>query len=332
MVISLEGKRILYFAPKFFGYELEIAGELSNRGAELDILPDRIFDSPFMTAVTKLRRDWVIPAANRIYREKINAFARTKYDMVFVVNGQTLSKELLHELRLQYPTAQFILYMWDAIKNRRSAIDNLEFFDACFTFDREDASKFSMQFRPLFFSKGFERNALDTEEYDVSFVGTAHTDRYAVVRAVSEQLPVTLKSYWYLFLQAPWVYYYYRLTNPAYKGAIKSDFQFQPVAKAELQKVFFSSRTILDIEHPNQTGLTMRTFETLGSAKKLITTNVKINEYDFFSSENICVIDRQRPTIPASFFTSAYAPLSTDLYRKYSLKGWLDEILSHCLQ
>lgn len=331
-MIFLQGKCILYFAPKFFGYESDIAQELSRRGAELDILPDRLFDSPFMTAVTKLRRDWVIPAVNRVYRQKIKAFARTKYDMVFVVNGQTLSKEILHELRYQYPTAQFVLYMWDAIKNRQSAIDNLEFFDVCFTFDREDAEQFSMRFRPLFFSKGFERNAEDSEGYDVSFVGTAHTDRYEVVKAVSEQLPATIKPYWYLFLQAPWVFYYYKLTNPAYKWAKKSDFQFKPIAKAELQRVFFTSRIILDIEHPNQTGLTMRTFEALGSAKKLITTNSKVREYDFFSPENICVIDRHKPIIPASFFSSSYVPLPSAVYRKYSLEGWLDEILLYCIK
>jgi len=330
-VISLKGKHILYFAPKFFGYEADIAQELLRRGALLDILPDRIFDSPLMTAVTKLKRNWVIFFANRIYRKKIKAFARTNYDMLFVVNGQTLSKEILDELRVQHPKAEFVLYMWDSIKNRPSAIENLNCFDVCFTFDPEDAEQFAMRFRPLFFSKGFERNGEVDNQYDVSFVGTAHSDRYEVVKAVSMQLPATIKPYWYLFLQAPWVYYYYKLTNASFKYAKKNDFQFKPIGKVELQRIFFSSRIILDIEHPKQTGLTMRTFETLGNAKKLITTNSKVHEYDFFSAENICVIDRYNPIVPSSFFISNYVSLPPAIYQKYSLEGWLDEILSYCL-
>ncbi|MGI9316194.1 MAG: capsular biosynthesis protein CpsH, partial [bacterium] len=146
-------------------------------------------------------------------------------------------------------------------------------------------------------------------------------------KAVFKQLPEKARKYNYLFLQAPWVYYYYKLTNPSYKGALRSEFRFTPVPKAEVQRVFYSSRSILDIEHPNQSGLTMRTFETLGCAKKLITTNSKVSQYDFYMPENISIIERHNPVIPDNFFSTNYKPLSPSLYQKYSLEGWLDEIL-----
>lgn len=329
-MVSLQGKRVLYFAPKFFGYDSVIAEEFIRRGALLDMLPDRVFDSPLMTGVTKLRRNWVIPAANKFYRDKIGGFARKHYDMVFVVNGQTLSKEILQELRVQYPAATFVLYMWDAIKNRRSAIDNLNCFDACFTFDLEDAEYYKMIFRPLFFSKGFEKKSTNAYLYNISFVGTAHTDRYKLVKSVTSQLPAEIKHYWYLYLQAPWVFYYYKLVNPAYQQAQRSEFIFHPLTNEDVQNIFFASQSILDVEHPGQKGLTIRTIETLGSSKKLITTNEKIREYDFFSAENICVIDRKKPVITRDFFASDYSPVPPDIYRKYSLAGWLDEILLHC--
>jgi hypothetical protein len=329
-VISLQGKRVLYFAPKFFGYDSVIAEEFIRRGALLDMLPDRVFDSPLMTGITKLRRNWVIPAANKFYRNKIECFARERYDMVFVVNGQTLSKEILQELRIQYPSATFVLYMWDAIKNRQSTIDNLDCFDACFTFDMEDSEHYKMIFRPLFFSKGFEKQSANSYLYNISFVGTAHTDRYKLVKSVTSNLPSGIKHYWYLYLQAPWVFYYYKLVNPAYQSARRSEFMFKPILKEEVQNIFFTSQAILDIEHPGQKGLTIRTIETLGSSKKLITTNEKIREYDFFSADNICVIDRKKPLIAKNFFSTDYSSVTPNIYRKYSLAGWLDEILSHC--
>lgn len=329
-MVSLQGKRVLYFAPKFFGYDSVIAEEFIRRGALLDMLPDRVFDSPLMTGVTKLRRNWVIPAANKFYRDKIEGFAREHYDIVFVISGQTLSKQILQELRVQYPSATFVLYMWDAIKNRPSAIDNVDSFDACFTFDLDDANHYGMIFRPLFFSKGFEKKSEDAFLYNVSFVGTAHTDRYKLVKSVTSCLPARTKYFWYLYLQAPWVFYYYKMVNPAYNQAQHSEFMFQPLAKEEVQNVFCASQAVLDIEHPGQKGLTIRTIETLGSSKKLITTNEKIREYDFFSADNICVIDRKKPMITKKFFSMAYSPVTLDVYQKYSLAGWLDEILLHC--
>lgn len=52
-------------APRFFGYEKEIEDQLISRGAEVDFVLDRPFDTPFMKAITKVRREWVIGSADR---------------------------------------------------------------------------------------------------------------------------------------------------------------------------------------------------------------------------------------------------------------------------
>lgn len=75
-----------------------------------------------------------------------------------------------------------------------------------------------------------------------------------------------------------------------------------------------------------QNGLTMRTIEALGSFKKLVTTNREIMDYDFYSANNVCVMDRKNPRVPKSFFASDYSTIAQDTYYKYSLEGWLDEI------
>jgi spore maturation protein CgeB len=154
-----------------------------------------------------------------------------------------------------------------------------------------------------------------------------HSDRYEVISQLQRQLNDDINSYWYLYLQAPWVYWAYRAVKPAMRHAQKKDFQFEPVEKAKVQEIFARSQAIVDIEHPGQRGLTMRTFETMGSNKKLITTNMNVLEYDFFREENICVIGRKNPRIPASFWDTSYQPLLPEIYQKYSLAGWLNEVL-----
>lgn len=325
---SLANKKVLYVAPRFFGYESEIKDELVRRGAEVDFLLDRPFDSPFLKAITRLRRKWVIGAADRYYQTELKKLGSKDYDLIFVVSGQTLSRETLASWREMFPKAEFLLYMWDSFANRQWAIANLEYFDHKFSFDRNDSEKFGLHFRPLFFSPGFEVEQKKAPELDISFIGTAHSDRYSVVSKVNEVVGSNLRKYWYLYLQAKWVYWAYLLINRTFRGAKLSDFSFQPLTKENVQEIFTSSKAILDIEHPKQTGLTMRTLETFGARKKLVTTNQNVKQYDFYLPENICVIDRNSPSIPPSFFQTPYRAVSAEIYQRYRLEGWMDEMLA----
>jgi hypothetical protein len=326
--MDIAGKTVLFIAPKFFGYEGDIHDELVRRGATVDMLLDRPFNTPLMTALTRFARRLVVPFVDRLYFRQLADFKRADYDLIFVVNGQTLSSKVLAHLKARYPRAQFVLYMWDSVRNRASALGHLRWFDRVFTFDRQDSLNHPMQLRPLFFSKGFETADSEGASYEVSFIGTAHTDRARVVAAIDASLPTSAKRFWYLYLQAPWVFYLRKLISANFRSARKEQFRFTPLDKAEVQRVLAGSRVILDIEHPQQIGLTMRTLETFGAAKKLATTNAEIRLYEFYNPANICVLDRHAARIPAAFLSAPYEHPSAELYHKYSLAGWMDEILS----
>lgn len=326
MKYSLQGKKVLYIAPRFFSYENEIRDELIRRGAQVDFLLDRPFDTPLLKAITRVSRELVIGAADRFYETQLESLKQQDYDYVFVINGQTLSSVTLERWHRYYPRATFILYMWDSFGNRRWAIDNLKYFNVKLTFDREDAKKHGINFRPLFFTSGFEAPSQSAIEWDISFIGTAHTDRYAIASKVAAALDKKAKAYLYLFLQASWVYWLYKLTNRSFRSAKFTDFKFLPLTKGQVQAVFNASGCILDIEHPNQTGLTMRTLETLGARKKLVTTNQSVRHYDFFDENNICIVDRTDPVIPDKFLTTPYRDIDGDIYHSYRLEGWMDEI------
>lgn len=330
MMRALKGQRILLIAPRFFGYERDIQEELIRQGAMVDWLPDRPFDTPLMSALTKIQPNLILPAANRLYMQMLEKFAADHYNMIIVINGQTLSGQVLLSLRNTFPAAKFVLYMWDSIANRKRVQKNLEFFDKIFTFDPRDATNYKIILRPLFYGHKFDMIPTQdqTFKYKISFVGTSHSDRFKIIDQLRLGLPSNIECFWYLYLQAPWVLQYYRLTKPGMSHAKKNDFKFTPLDKMKLKSVFFDSLSILDIEHPLQIGLTMRTFETLGASKKLITTNSGIRDYDFFSSDNICVIDRHKPFVPASFFDIPYTPLSPQIRNRYSITGWLSELIS----
>lgn len=324
---TLLGKHVLFVGPRFFGYEKDILHEIAGRGAIVDWLPDRPFDTPLMAAITRFRKELLMPAIAKLYRQKLAEFGRRRYDIIFVLNGQTMPRDILVGLRSDFPEARFILYMWDSIENRSSIARNLDLFDECSSFDPGAVDRFGMALRPLFFSTAFQKEPQSEFQHHLSFVGTAHTDRYKIVNAVDNDLHSRISRYWYLYIQAKWVYRSYKLTNPHFSDASISAFRFEPLPRAHLLDIFQKSLAILDIEHPLQTGLTMRTFETLGSSKKLVTTNPCVRDYDFYNPQNVHIIDRAKPTIPVSFFGTPYAPVPYEIYRRYSLAGWLDDLL-----
>ena len=71
----------------------------------------------------------------------------------------------------------------------------------------------------------------------------------------------------------------------------------------------------------------MRNIEILGLKRKLITTNKDIVNYDFFNENNIFILDRNNPIIDISFLEKPYVMLNEDIYKKYSLKNWIIEVL-----
>jgi hypothetical protein len=95
-----------------------------------------------------------------------------------------------------------------------------------------------------------------------------------------------------------------------------------------VREIFFKSRAIVDIHHPKQRGLTMRTIEALGSKRKLITTNPSVRSYDFYCPQNIHILEDHGESLTPEFFRTPYVEVSERVYHKYSLDGWLDSVFA----
>lgn len=327
MIDSSTSNRVLLIAPRFFGYEREIVAELRRQHMHVDVLPDRPFDSPFMKAVMRFRPELGgHQAADRYFVKQILALGSEDYSIILVIQGEGVTTRTLSFLRGKYPNARMTFYTWDSIDNKPFSKLSLSHYDRCSTFDPLDAKKYGMEFRPLFFSPGFDRPATTDFTYDLSFIGTVHSDRYRIVHTLTKQLPQEAKSFIYLYLQAPWMYDFRRVFTRTLAGSKRDEFRFDPLSKDIVQATFFGSRAIVDIEHPSQRGATMRTFETLGSRRKMITTNASLRNYDFYNSQNILIIDRSTPLLDRDFLKTPYVPIPEEIRTRYSLRQWVREV------
>jgi len=327
MKTPLINKNILLISPRFFDYELRIKEEFEKLGAKVVFMQDRPFNSIIGKVVAKYSTFACLPFADYIYSKQLSDFPSQYFDLIFVINGQTLSEHFLKKMKIKYSTAHFLLYLWDSEKNRPSFSKILKYFDECFSFEKSMSEKYNIKFRPLFYIDSYKKlDSNDEVKFDLSFVGTAHTDRFEIIRNIRNKL-TSHSGFFYLFLHSQLTFYVYKILYKTMRRAKKTDFSYKPINSDEIKKIYSNSLAILDIENPDQEGLTMRTFEVLGARKKLITTNIDILTYDFFLKENIMVIDRTNPVIDQSFFDIPYKEVDDNIMHKYSLSGWLCEIL-----
>lgn len=330
-VDSIERKRILFFSPAFFKYENMIADKMREMGAVVDMYDVRSVTSARDRALLKISPAIFRKRTLQYYEGIIEVNKNKDYDYILIVKCDMTPISILEKFRKVYPNAKLCLYLWDSIENIPGVTGKFKYFDTLHSFDTNDCAKYSvLKFRPLFFGDQFRKEHHEgSYKYDISFLGTIHSDRYAVIKQVQQIAEKKgLKCYWFLYLQSKFIYKFYKLTKKEFRSANESVFSFDKMSSEDIAKVVDESRIILDIQHPKQTGLTMRTIEMIGMNKKLITTNESIREYDFFNPNNMVVIDRKNVFIPNDFWDSTYITLSSEIYESYSLKSWILEVLS----
>lgn len=331
MKSPLSGKRVLFFAPKFFGYEKAISNKLTQMGADVVYYDERPKNTFWTKAFIRINRNLIRQTINDYYTTILDQTQHQRFDYVFVVNLEAMTPDVVNQLRAQQPHATFILYMWDSMKNKKSAQQSFPLFDWCYSFDKSDAATLTnVLFRPLFFIDEYDThnwNETVEQTYDLCFIGTVHSDRYNLVADVKKQLKEQGRTgYFYMYFHNRILFFYKKFRDVKFIKARYREFSFSSISADAIIAKIKRSFGVLDIQHPYQTGLTMRTLEMVGAEKKMITTNQDIVTYDFYNPNNILVIDRDNPVIDPEFWKTPYQSIDENVRSYYAIEGWLKTI------
>lgn len=326
----LYGKRILFFAPVFFGYDQKIRDKFYELGADIDLFDERSVIKAYQRALLKIAPSVFNKITEKYYFKILDDIKCKRYDYVLFVKCDMPTERILKKYRNALKNSKFCLYMWDSIKNIPNIEKKFAYFDYISSFDRNDCMSHSqLNFRPLFYGDEYKMLSKkhDSYKYDLCFIGTVHSDRYKVLKVIRQCAKEKgLSVFMYLYLQSHFIYYFYKTIKSEFRDTKITDFKFGKLPSKEIAKIINESKIVIDIQHPQQTGLTMRTVEMIGMNKKLITTNNDIINYDFYDPDNIIVIDRDNVNIDANW-SSNYNELSDVIYEKYSLNRWVYEVL-----
>ncbi len=327
--IDLTNKKILYIGPASFHYDQDFIKKLIDLGAIVNFFDLKNIhpDTLLFKVLKKLKLKNAEAHKNKFFEKTL---LKKNNDYVLVRHGYQLDAAYLEKLRAANPHAKFINFHWDSIRPQYNYLHIVKYFDKIFSFDIKDCEDHSeINYLPLFYLDiygGFKKNGLHNpkeKKSDLLFIGSwRNTERYNLIK-LTEKLcrQFNLRFQHYL---------YFSLKNQMYSaknGVITKQAKSKKLSHKEILDLFATTNTIIDFPSSFQTGLTIRTFETLGAGKKLITTNKNISNEPFYNAEFINIIDMDNFTLDVDFIKNTPVSSIDDAIKNYSIGNYIKKLL-----
>ncbi|RAJ85813.1 hypothetical protein CLV59_102518 [Chitinophaga dinghuensis] len=322
-------KKILFVSTVYFDYYKQIKKEIEALGIQVDFLPDNAFENTWLKQIKhRLSPGLIQKRRNRYHKEFLDLVDQNNYDCLFVIRGEDMTPEMVAEFRKKHPDATTILYEWDSLKNfNYSALANQ--FDKVYSFDTADCQAMGYAYQPLFaldyFYKLRENRPPTPASIDLLFVGYNHGNRLEIIRKIKQAVAGTTANI-YTHLYTPKMMFWLNMLNGQRKFK-STEVSTRKIAREDFGKLLINSRLVLDVQSPTQTGLTIRTFETLAAGCHLVTTNVNIKNEPFYDEKYITVLngtmeDTIKSVLAVQREESTFIP-----FADYSLSKWVLNVL-----
>lgn len=322
---------VLLVSPRTFTYHEVICDTLRRMGYRVTWWDERASRHTAYKLALRLLPGITARWTAGHYLRALHALAGEQVTHMLVIKGEGLSRQVVLAMRQQFADAAMGYYLWDGLDNVRGARGIADVFDAVASFDPVDAAAQGWRHRPLFSSfarPGQAAPAPVAKSFDWCFIGTLHSDRHRVIHRLRQRGGPAVRSFVFGFSPSRWMLAVRRLTDWTLWSAPPGSLSTVPLPASQVQDIVARSAAVLDVEHPRQRGLTMRTIETLMAGHKLVTTNAHITDSDLFHPSRAQVISRQAPAIPPAFLQQPFEPLPAALRQRYTCEGWLAELLA----
>lgn len=315
-------KKILFIAPNYYGFcDIILKGLQEYSDCRVEYI-NPLYKFQYKNLGEKIHNFFLknffgknlkIIRKNQRLKESI---AQKEYDILVVIGAYDINEDILDFAISK--AKHSISILWDSIAKIPSQEQSISKFDVCYSFDREDCTKYNLLFNPNFYF--VEKKTLN-HNFEISYLATYDNRISETFQIINYFNKKDIKSKTKILVP--------KNIKPNFDLPKNVEIIHDIIPFSESHRYYLDSKIILDISHSNQLGLSFRPFEAIGLEKKLITTNKDIINYDFYNPNNIFVIeDIHHFDIPASFLESDYQDLPTEIKEKYHIKNWIKRILS----
>jgi hypothetical protein len=163
------------------------------------------------------------------------------------------------------------------------------------------------------------------KEFDILYIGHwRDKERYYLVKKINSQCKRDHLTFFY-YLYYPWSAH--ELINAIRKGIIPYEAKHKLLSHHEILDLLAITNTVIDFPSSFQTGLTMRTFETLGAGKKLITSNKNIKNEPFYDPQYVSLFDINNLKFDIDFINHIPTSSIGEKINDYSIKNYLNHLM-----
>ena len=288
-------KITVFVCPNFFNYKEVIEAGLIKKTPNIITFSDRPQSSSFSKAIIKFNVLGLRQYFSRQYSQSL--FDKLKpvshnISTLFIVKGTCIDAKLIHDLKRINSDIKVIIYNWDSVSNAQYFLNLSKVADRVISFDMNDCLNYSFKYVPLFCQHGITKNTpvkQKSKKYHFYFIGSYHSDRINVLKRLSEINGS--ESFVRIFFQSKLQYAFYWMLDAHLRKAPKYWITFTALSHQLIDDIAIQSNYAVDIHHDAQYGITMRSWEVIGSKNLLITTNPNILFH--VNDETVVVIDRE---------------------------------------
>jgi len=326
--MKLKEKNILFISASFFNYEKAVISRMQEMGATVDFFDERPSNSALTKGIIRVYPKLIQKKIGDWYDSILRHTDKKKYDYFLLIKGESIPFTFLEEFKKRHPETRTVFYSYDTVKEYPRMLKLFPYFDRKFSFEPADVLKYGFRLRPLFYLNDYlKTNQKNDFKYDLVFVGSAHTDRYRIGEEVRSILDSQKKkSCFYYYSPGKLFFYLKRIFDKNMKSFDVSKLSFEKLSHQQIAEIYEESFSVLDINKPFQFGISMRTFETLASGRKLMTTNPEIRFYPFYNPNNVLIIDREKVEIPNQFFESDFEQTDSEFKHRLSVDNWIESL------
>ena len=270
----------LLITPGFLGLDQLLYGAFKKRVANLDHYYDRQ-NNVIFKFILRLNVPFLSQFISNRYYKRLTASLNKAYDIVVIVNPEALPLAYLD--RIKKSSKKTVIYFWDGSVTKPkiklySGLDGVSIY----SFDRNDCEKYGFHYLPLFIPEDSSPSNISNKNIDLCFVASCHYQRLSL----AEELYKLSLLYGYtaeIRVSASSVlhFYYFRMLS-LIKG-YKIELFSSALNHQDYLAVLARSKVVVDmISDPNQSGVSLRTFEALSKNCKLLTNNQSLKNENFF--------------------------------------------------
>lgn len=333
MFVFMSKKKFLLVCPSAFHlYEL-IVRNLAHLGYEVTHIEDEGYEFSYRSfgerAYNFLRKVFL---GDKTYkttlRSQYTSFqqwsifkSNAPFDYTLVIRPDLFDKQLIEAIK--HKTELMIGYQFDGISRNPEVLDYISLFDRFYVFDPTDVTRFSNH--NLIYSPNFyldypdvDDEYIETEKYSIFYVSTFHESRVGDLIFLHKLLGKIYNKIKFCVLIQPErvdVLPEYVVENmEVIHRVVNYEEHLRQVAHSEI---------IVDLVISEHRGFSFRIMEGIKFGKKVITTNDKIRDADFYHPHNFYILRPDNVQDLKEFLAKPYVPLDQEMRSKYGFTAWL---------